>query len=352
MNQPLLSVIVPCYNVEKYIDKCISSIVGQTYSNLEILLIDDGSPDDTGMICDAWQKKDQRIQVIHKQNEGASYARKTGVKNAAAEFVTFVDSDDWIDHNMYTDMMTALFSTNSDIAECDLCYVYEDGQVWHRNECNTAIKTVGRIEGVCGILKDHCRMSFNTKIFKKYLFDDIEFPKVGYGDDLIVYQLYHHALQTVYLDSEYYFYLQRSNSMCNTKNNIPAELKKLRDWSDVFDECYVFLKRHPEYHDAFGFVRYCTMCVGIRLLHSIIAYPQQFTGEYFSMKAKLLRSIPFVKGDRVPRNAKIEVYLLKMNLGLYKVFRMFYNRVIRYTNRLKITDKRTCIFINEPYFYW
>ena len=90
MNQPLLTIIVPCYNVEKYIDKCVSSIATQTYSNLEILLINDGSTDQTGAICDKWQTKDERIRVIHKQNEGVSYARKTGVENATAEYVTFV----------------------------------------------------------------------------------------------------------------------------------------------------------------------------------------------------------------------------------------------------------------------
>jgi len=97
--QSLLSDVVPCYNVEKYLDKCISSIVSQTYTNLEILLIDDSSPDNSGMMCDAWQDRDKLTRVIHKQNEGSSFARKTEVDNTTAEYVTFVDSDDWIDEN-------------------------------------------------------------------------------------------------------------------------------------------------------------------------------------------------------------------------------------------------------------
>ena len=105
MSSPLLSVIVPCYNVEKYLDKCIASIGAQTYANLEIILIDDGSADRTGELCDVWQARDPRIKVIHKQNEGSSYARKTGVENATAEYFAFVDSDDWIDPYMYSDMI-------------------------------------------------------------------------------------------------------------------------------------------------------------------------------------------------------------------------------------------------------
>ena len=170
-NQPLLTVIVPCYNVEKYMDKCISSIVNQTYANLEIILIDDGSADSTGMICDAWQGKDQRIRVIHKQNEGLSYARKTGVENMTAEYVAFVDSDDWIDADMFTDMMTAMISTNSDIAQCDYCKVFEDGRIEDHSDENTSdtYEVAGRKEGVFSYWKtgngNHtCGIKFSENI--------------------------------------------------------------------------------------------------------------------------------------------------------------------------------------------
>ena len=352
MNQPLLSVIVPCYNVEKYIDKCVLSIVGQTYSNLEILLVNDGSTDETGDICDKWQTKDNRIRVIHKQNEGSSYARKTGVENATAEYVGFVDADDWIAPDMYTDMMNALLSTNTDIAECDLCFVYEDGRIVHRiQEHDASMKIMGRIENVCGILENQWRMSFYTKIFKRHLFDDLVFPKIGYGDDVIVYRLYHHASQSVFLNSEYYFYLQRNDSLCRDKN-IPAELKKITDWNDALYESYDFVKRHPEYHNALIISTYYALCVGLRLLQCMVAYPQQFTSKYFSFKAEQLRSIPLPEGDWIPRKDKIELYLLKINPVLYKILRMFYNRVIQFTNWLKITDKPICLLINEHGFYW
>jgi len=356
MQQPLLTVIIPCYNVEKYVDKCISSIVAQTYSNLEILLIEDGSTDTTGKICDAWQKKDKRVRVIHKQqNEGLPYARKTGIEHATGEYVTFVDADDWIGIEMYTDMMTALLSTDSDIASCDVCRVYEDGRIVHRIEKHDgSIKTMGRIEGINHIFEGSLwNICFWNKIYKKNLFKHIEFKKErSFSEDIIIYKLYHNALQTVYVNNAYCFYFQRNDSICRIKS-IPAEQNKIREWSEALYEAYCFLERYPEYHSVSNFLKQkYLICVSVRLLHLMIACPQQFTSEYFSYKTKQLRSIPLGKGDWIPRKAKIELYLLKISPILYKILRMFYNRVIQFTNRLKITNKRTYIFINESGFYW
>ena len=103
--QPALSVIVPVYNVEKYLDRCIRSIAGQTYTNLEIILVDDGSTDHCGEICDEWSRKDTRIQVFYKKNGGLVSARKAGLKTASGQYIAYVDSDDWIEENMYERMM-------------------------------------------------------------------------------------------------------------------------------------------------------------------------------------------------------------------------------------------------------
>jgi len=352
-SQPLLSVIVPCYNVALYIDKCIASIVGQTYSNLEILLVNDGSTDQTGSLCDAWQEKDSRIRVFHKQNEGASMARKTAFENVTGEFVTFVDSDDWIAPTMYSDLMAALFSTNSDIADSDICHVPENGEKCYRYpEDKVAIQTMGRIEGVVAIVQDHIRITLNTKIFKKQLFDGIEFPNIGYGDDMFVYLLYHRASQSVYINSGYYFYFQRAGSICRTMNNIPVELKKISDWSDVLYDCYHFVEQHPEYHSALQIAGDYVKCVNMRLLRCMVVYPQKFTSKYFRRKAEELLSIPFYKGEILPRSIKIELILLKISPILFKIYRKSYNRLIQVTNRLKITNRRTCTLINENGFYW
>ena len=116
--EELISVIVPIYKVEDYLDRCIQSLVNQTYKNLEIILVDDGSPDDCPRICDEWEKRDQRIKVIHKENGGLSDARNAGMKVMVGAYVSYIDSDDWIAQDMYQKMINAIKKNNADICEC------------------------------------------------------------------------------------------------------------------------------------------------------------------------------------------------------------------------------------------
>ena len=354
-NQPFLTVIVPCYNVEKYIDKCIASIVGQTYTNLEILLIDDGSSDNSGTICDAWQERDSRIRVIHKQNEGSSYARKTGIEHTTAEYVTFVDADDWIDENMYSDMMTALLSTNSDIAQCSVCEVFEDGRVVHcENEDKTGdVEIVGRIKSVLLILENKEWHSYMwNKIFRKQLFDHIIFPKGrGYGEDFISHDLFHIARQSVYVHHEYYFYFQRSHSITGS-TDISEQLKNHSDFFDAWQDRHDFATQHAEYHSALPRVNQWVFRLGINLLRNILIRPQHFindTGIMFDKISERLRSIPLTWKDRLGRGIKIELYVLKYaGAKCYRFYRMLYVKIIKMTNRLRITDnKRTCYLLSE-----
>ena len=111
-NQPLLSVIIPVYKVEKYLRQCVDSVINQTYKNLEIILVDDGSPDNCGKICDEYAEKDKRVKVIHQLNKGLSGARNTGTEQASGEYIAFVDSDDWLDVHMYEDLFGVLNKYN------------------------------------------------------------------------------------------------------------------------------------------------------------------------------------------------------------------------------------------------
>ena len=342
MNKPLLSVIVPCYNVEKYIEKCILSIVSQTYTNLEIILIDDGSNDQTGILCDEQQAKDQRIRVIHQQNKGASVARKTGLELSQGEYLAFLDSDDWIDQNMFNDMMTALLSTNSDIAHCDLCFVFEDGSMKHRLQNREEyVKTMGRTEGVIMILEDHAwRTSFCTKIFKKKLFEYVQFPEGRiFGEDLIVHQLFHHAAQSVFLNKEFYFYYQRNDSVTRISNT-KTELKKLADFSDAYFERYSFVNNFPEYHSTLPFVKHMALYAGFILLRNLIIVPQYSTKDEFYKKAKQMSSVSITKKDYLPKGLLIDLYILKINAKLYIFLRKLYIVTIKFTNKLKITNRQ------------
>lgn len=120
-----ISVIVPVYCVEQYLEKCVSSIVNQTYKNLEIILVDDGSPDNCPQLCDDWQKKDKRIRVIHKENGGLSDARNAGLRASSGELVMFVDSDDWIAPEMAEKMELAMRTYHADMVLCQFAKVFQ-----------------------------------------------------------------------------------------------------------------------------------------------------------------------------------------------------------------------------------
>lgn len=130
----LISIIIPVYKVEKYLAKCLDSVINQTYKNLEIILIDDGSPDNSGKICDEYAKKDNRIKVIHKENGGVSSARNAGISIAKGKYIGFVDSDDWLELNMYEKLMEYAKKDNSDITRIRYYKVYENEKIYPNYE--------------------------------------------------------------------------------------------------------------------------------------------------------------------------------------------------------------------------
>lgn len=345
-SQPLLSVIVPCYNAEQYIDRCISSIVGQTYTNLEILLIDDGSVDTTGLLCDNRQKQDQRIRVIHKPNEGLAYARKTGVDNAEAEYIAFVDADDWIDKNMYTDMMSILLSTGSDIAQCGYCEVSEDGYIKHdvkKNE-NVPSKIVERKEGVLLILEDIKWRSYMwNKIFKKHLFDHVAVPKGRiYEDIAMTHLLFHNASQSVYLPHEYYFYYQSSDSLCRANNHALQMKNFYCDYTSGCFERYFFVMQHPEYHGIFLRMKHKLITLILEGLRRMVAYPNNFPAGCFEKYAQQLRSIPYTWKDFIfcllhPVKTS-EWLILTISAKMYTSIMSFFVKVKRRLRRYNIID--------------
>ena len=127
MNKPLISVIVPVYKVERYLDECVESIVNQTYHNLEIVLVDDGSPDNCPQMCDDWAKKDERIRVIHKENGGVSSARNAGLDICTGDYISFIDSDDWIPSNFEEEMLAKAEKLSLDVVIANIRRMKENG---------------------------------------------------------------------------------------------------------------------------------------------------------------------------------------------------------------------------------
>ena len=167
MSQALISVIIPVYKVEKYLDRCLESIVNQTYKNLEIILIDDGSPDNCPAICDEYAQKDSRIKVIHKANGGVSSARNKGIDVATGDYIGFVDSDDWIEPDMYETLIKNAEQYNSDISRCS--YVISEsmsGQT-SKSQDNGTIFLEDSIEMRRNQICSNCNANVWSGIYKK-----------------------------------------------------------------------------------------------------------------------------------------------------------------------------------------
>jgi len=169
--EPLISVIVPVYNVEKYLVRCIESILVQTYTTFELILIDDGSPDSCGNICDCYAEKDSRIRVIHKSNQGVSAARNTGLDNATGEYIAFIDSDDWIHEKYLFLLLNAMISTNSYMSVCGYVRTNNEHALEEIN-CSECIQTLKSTQ----LLNSHEMKSFTPRrLYKKELLSNIRF---------------------------------------------------------------------------------------------------------------------------------------------------------------------------------
>ena len=214
-NDSLISVIVPVYKVESYLDRCVQSIVDQTYRNLEIILVDDGSPDCCPEMCDAWAEKDSRIRVIHKQNGGLSDARNAGMAAVTGEYISFVDSDDWIAPEMMMSLLNRAVETQSDIVSCDALRVWDDGRP---NKPMIRVRgdfVMNRTEAMHALIQSSCLIqTVWNKLYKAALAKQVPFPKgIIHEDEFWSWQIIALSTRTATLDAAYYYYYQRSNSI-------------------------------------------------------------------------------------------------------------------------------------------
>ena len=220
MKDELISIIVPVYQVEKYLDRCIQSIVTQTYPYLEIILVDDGSPDRCGSMCDAWAEKDTRIHVIHQDNAGLSAARNAGLDHASGNWISFVDSDDYISVDMLEKLYCAAVENNADISICNFLCVDEDGTPNNyllRRRLLQDVLLTGR-EAIKELFEPNnvsYVVSWN-KLYKKSLFDTIRFP-VGkrHEDEYVIHYLYAVSDRVVCIPDICYYYVRRNGSLTN-----------------------------------------------------------------------------------------------------------------------------------------
>lgn len=208
---PKLSIVVPVYKVEPYIHKCVDSILSQTFSDFELILVDDGSPDKCGVICDEYARKDNRIIVIHQDNNGVSAARNIGLNSARGKYISFIDPDDWIDSDMYDECLEYMESNNLDVCVFDVCEVNKTRRfIKYKFEKNIIFQDKEALEK---ILIDEIDNSPCNKIYKSKTWKNVRFP-IGrrFEDVATIYKTFYNAERVGYLRKAYYFYLKREGS--------------------------------------------------------------------------------------------------------------------------------------------
>lgn len=311
----LISVIVPVYKVEKYLDRCINSIINQTYQNLEIILVDDGSPDNSGVMCDEYAVKDSRIKVIHKKNGGLSDARNAGIEVAAGKYITFLDSDDYIHENMISLLYDRIIQDGSDIALCNAQYVDEYGNFIENklrfiDDCilsaHDAIENL--VSGASTLIVSW------AKLYKREIFSGLRFP-IGkiHEDEFIVHKLLKDGIVISCLKYRLYYYVQREGSIINSKYTvrnldlIEALLDRVNHFFDIKENEFA-----------------------IKTLNSAIyAYDIR---------------IKEIKYDAVVKNRKREIHSLFRGV-LFKHFNTIFN------NRSVKQKILTFLFLSSPDFY-
>ncbi len=219
LNNELISVIVPVYKVEEYLELCLDSIISQTYTNLEIILVDDGSPDNCGKICDEYAEKDPRIKVIHQENGGLSAARNAGLDIATGDYIGFVDSDDYIESNYYEELIKSIKNYNSEQAICGVRkFELESRAIFYGNKC------LSKDDYLKELLKEDVASYTWNKLYKKELFDGIMFPVGELFEDIKTLHLLGEKTNYVsFTDKSFYNYRIRENSITAENKGIKAK---------------------------------------------------------------------------------------------------------------------------------
>ncbi|ESU32048.1 hypothetical protein G3A_13005 [Bacillus sp. 17376] len=311
---PKISIIVPVYKVEKYLHKCIDSILAQTFTDFELILIDDGSPDNCGRICDEYARKDSRVSVIHKENGGQASARNMGIDLAKGEFIGFVDSDDWIEPDMYELLYKICTENDCDISNIS-SIIYFKNRI-QKNGFHSLI-VQSRPEAMKAMLMGELYDEVVwTKLIKRTLLEDIRFPVgIVYEDTAFTYKVIHKSKKVCSIGAPKYHYIKREEStMDRAKKNIKIDAVL------IYDEMFKFMKKY--YPDL-------TSLVSLKLANSalVIMYDISSHVEFnkyrkqFKTVTNILNSYysSLIRLKEFPRNVKILLTVAKCHPIFYKL---------------------------------
>ena len=318
----LISVIVPVYNVGCYVSECIESILKQTYQNLDIILIDDGSTDNSGKICDSYAKRDKRIRVIHKKNEGVANARNIGIQMAMGEYIGFVDSDDYIEKDMYEYLHEILKSNDADISICNYKKRYTKVDTERVGESyENKITILGKEEGIKELIIDkNVKNYLWNKLYKISLFKNLKFPDGKKMEDYaVMYKLFYGANRIVIGNDCKYVYNQRDNSILGNKNS-----QFYIDYLNVAIERYNFLEKNMKFNLNKENI--------IKVILKIFLIKDDIVSSYLKKNniKKLCKSIYQNKNEKISIRWTISYWIFCMNTNLYiYLYRFIYTYILK-----------------------
>lgn len=324
MEQPLISVIVPVYNVEAYLCRCVDSILAQTYGHLEVILVDDGTKDNSDKICDDYAARDPRVKVIHKENGGLSSARNAGLDVAKGEYIGFVDSDDWIEPDCYAHMLSCLKKHDAKVACAGRYDVYSAtgerkvGLCPAREELLDAGEMVSRI-----FLWDGCDSAAWDKLYHRSLFEGIRYPLGKICEDVpTTYRVILKAGRVVMCDKPLYNYYHRPGSITTTSVS-----EKNFHFAEHTAEIYSYIREnHPAIRNQARYFRVRSLSHILLLLDTADDRTRESCAQrYRQIRSQLRRHTGFIlRSPYFGRRERMQNLLLI--LGLYRVLRPIFTK--------------------------
>lgn len=333
MEQEKISVIIPVYNVEEYLEKCLESVINQTYKNLEIIIVDDGASDICKQICEKYEQKDKRITVIHTPNQGIASARNTGIKNITGDFIGFVDSDDIVHKTMFEELYNCIKEKQADIAICQYEPFYAEKKIIEKNEENEQIQEYQNEDGIKELLKDNKIASHLwNKLYKKELWKDIYFPEGKTLEDIaVMYKIFAKSNKIECMDKKLYYYRQRGTSILGNVNEKLiqdfAEIVQIR--SEDLQVQYPMLKKEIAYNKINILLRLHLITVRKKEL-----YNSEFMKKQYQELCRLTKKYSsYFKEKSIPKKFRMftKMCCINRNLFLYitKIFYKIKEKVVQ-----------------------
>lgn len=310
MEEQLISVIVPVYNVADYLEECYKHIVNQTYKNLEIIFVDDGSTDTSGRLCDKFARGDKRVRVIHKKNRGLSSARNTGLQIASGDIISFIDSDDYPRIDMFEKLYLCMSKHQVDIVCCDYSSTEQ------QQKLSGETKLLKSNEAISMLLDDSGYRCYAwNKLYKRSLFEDIKYPEGELFEDIkTTYKLFKKVHEICYLKEDLYFYRIRESSITGAKFTT-RNREVVNAINSVIDDAYEWLDK-AEYNKLIvGYIFYY-----ISFVKKAMIADMETSRDISNLKKCIKSNISnILKSDGIGTNLKLEIILFGVAPRVFKI---------------------------------